>query len=214
MFDRRVRSLTRPIVDSASKRLAQWGIRAGQVTALGWAFGILACVAVGFRLWVPALVAWLLNRVLDALDGAVARHSRATDVGGFLDLMADFSIYAGFVVALALAIPGARLASVVLLFTYYLSGTALLAASGLLDRRGAPGRDERSIRFTGGLAEGLETVIAYALILIVPSWAARVEWVFAAMVFVTAVQRVLWARRTLAESPAPTAVGRQPRRTQ
>ena len=211
MFDSRVRSLTRPIVEIASKRLAHWGVRAGHLTALGWAFGILSCVAVGFKLWVPALVAWLMNRVLDGLDGAVARHSRPTDFGGFLDIMADFSVYAGFVVALALAIPGARVASVVLLFTYYLSGTAFLTASGLLDRRAAPGRDERSVRFVGGLAEGLETVIAYALILSVPSWAVQVEWVFASMVLVTAVQRVLWARKALAQPSAPHVVPRQPR---
>jgi phosphatidylglycerophosphate synthase len=212
MFDSRVRSLTRPLVDVASKRLAHWGVRAGPLTAIGWVCGMLACVAVGFRLWVPALIGWLLNRVLDGLDGAVARQSKPTDVGGFLDLMADFSVYAGFVVALALAIPSARLASVVLLFTYYLSGTAFLAASGLLDRRAVPGRDERSIRFVGGLAEGLETVTAYTLILIVPSWAAKVEWLFASMVLVTAVQRVLWARRALVGRPETGVVRRQPRR--
>jgi phosphatidylserine synthase len=181
------------------------GVSAKAVTGAGWTIGVVACVAVRLGFWVLALVAWLLNRVIDGIDGAVARREGATDRGGYLDLMADFSIYSGFVVAVAVAMPAARLASAVLLFTYYLSGAALLAASGLLDRTGAAGRDERSIRFLGGLAEGVETTIAYVLIIVASSRAALIEWVFAAMVFVTAIQRVVWASRALTPS-APIEV--------
>ena len=72
-------------------------------------------------------------------------HARrgATDLGGFLDLLADFSIYGGFVVAVGVAVPEARLACLVLLLTYYVSGTAFLrwrrcwrsAAPGVTDAR-------------------------------------------------------------------------------
>lgn len=157
-----------------------------------------------------ALVAWLLNRVMDGLDGAVARNEGATDLGGYLDLMLDFSVYSGFVVAVAVALPATRLASVVLLFTYYLSAAALLAASGLLDRRGVAGRDERSIRFLGGLAEGVETTITYVLITVLPSRATIIEWVFAAMVLITAVQRMLWASRAVAPAPPTRVVATPP----
>ena len=205
MLDRRVRTLSRPFLDRVGGWLSDRGVPANAVTGVGWMFGVIACVAVGLGFWVLALVLWLLNRVIDGIDGAVARRGGATDRGGYLDLMADFSIYSGFVVAVALATPAARLASVVLLFTYYLSGAALLAASGLLDRAGAAGRDERSIRFLGGLAEGVETTIAYVLIIVLPSRAALIEWVFAVMVMVTAIQRVVWASRALSPS-APIEV--------
>ena len=202
MLDQRVRSLSRPLLDRVGAWLSRRGVRASTVTGVGWTIGVVACVAIGLGWWVLALVAWLVNRVMDGIDGSVARREGATDRGGYLDLMADFSIYSGFVLAVAVAMPSARLASVVLLFTYYLSGAALLAASGLLDRAGAVRRDERSIRFLGGLAEGLETTIAYVLIIVVSSHVALIEWTFAAMVFVTAVQRVVWASRALAPPPA------------
>ena len=202
MLDQRVRSLSRPLLDRVGEWLSRRGVRATTVTGVGWTIGVVACVAVGLRYWVLALVAWLLNRLIDGIDGSVARREGATDRGGYLDLMADFSIYSGFVVAVAVVTPAARLASVVLLFTYYLSGAALLAASGLLDRTGAARRDERSIRFLGGLAEGVETTIAYVLIIVVSSHAALIEWSFAAMVLVTAIQRVIWASRALTPSPA------------
>ena len=76
-----------------------------------------------------------MNRLLDGLDGALARCSAASDMGGFLDIVADFSIYGGFLVALAFAVPGARVALVVLIFAYYVSGTALLALSSIEERR-------------------------------------------------------------------------------
>lgn len=206
MLDQRVRALSRPILDRVGSWLSGRRVRATTVTAIGWLLGVAACLSVGFKFWGLALVAWLLNRVMDGIDGAVARREGVTDRGGYLDLMADFSIYSGFVVALAVAIPTAQLASVVLLGTYYLSGAALLAASGLLDRAGAAGRDEQSIRFLGGLAEGVETTVAYVAIIVVSSHAAQIEWVFASMVLVTTVQRLVWASCALKSSTHSEAV--------
>jgi phosphatidylserine synthase len=118
-----------------------------------------------------ALVLWLANRVLDGLDGPVARRRGPTELGGFLDIVAD--VYSGFVVAPAVAMPDARTACLALLCAYHLSGTAFLALSSLLERRGvgideaidrAGGRyfDGRPLRFVGGLAEGTETVVVYS----------------------------------------------------
>ena len=64
-----------------------------------------ACVAVAAHLWWLALVLWLVNRLFDGLAGATARASGATDLGGCLDIVADFSIYYGFVLAGAIAVP-------------------------------------------------------------------------------------------------------------
>ncbi|KAI4273163.1 MAG: hypothetical protein LQ337_004835, partial [Flavoplaca oasis] len=37
------------------------------------------------------LLFWILNRALDCLDGALARHrGTASELGGFLDLLGDF----------------------------------------------------------------------------------------------------------------------------
>jgi len=161
-----------------------------------------ACVAAGTGHWGPALVLWLLNRTADGLDGPLARRRGATDLGGYLDLLADFSVYAGFVLAVGIERPEARVACLVLLTTYYLSGTAFLALSPLLERRGAAG-DGRSVVFVGGLAEGTETVLAYVAFCVWPEHAELVAWVFAGMVGVTVLQRVGHGTRALRPSSAP-----------
>lgn len=191
MFDTAARRLTAPPLDLVARRLVATGVSATTVTAAGWVAGIGSCVAVSRGAWTLALVLWLTNRVLDGLDGAVARLKGTTALGGFLDILADFSIYAGFVLAVAIEVPEARLACVTLLVAYYVSGTAFLALSSILERLDRESfRDARSLRFVGGLAEGTETVIAYALITLLPAHAETILWVFAAAVFATAVQRV------------------------
>ena len=207
MFDARARRLLGPTLDRVAARLSDLGVPPLTLTVAGWLAGVAACVAVAQQAWTLGLVLWLANRLLDGLDGPVARRRGATDLGGFLDIVADFSIYAGFVVAVAIAVPEARLGCVALLTAYYVSGTAFLALSSLVERRGgdlARGLggghtgDGRSLRFVGGLAEGAETVLVYALICLVPGWAVGLVWVFTAAVAVTAVQRIVLGVRLLA----------------
>ena len=197
MLDAPVRKAMAPSLDAVGARLARAGVHAITLTGAGWVAGLGACLAVATGHWNLGLALWLLNRLLDGLDGPVARQRGATDVGGFLDIMADFSIYAGFVLAWAIAVPEARLAMVTLLTAYYLSGCAFLAVSSLAERRRAHLGDGRSLRFVGGLAEGTETVVVYILFCLFPGYVAQIAWVFAAAVAVTAVQRVVAGVRLL-----------------
>jgi phosphatidylglycerophosphate synthase len=216
VFDARARRVLAPSLNVLANRLSDAGVPPLALTGVGWVVGLGACVAVSQRSWVLALVLWLLNRLCDGLDGPVARLRGATELGGFLDIVADFSIYAGFLMGVAVAVPEARLACVALLTAYYVSGTAFLAMSSLVERRGGPVSDGRSLRFVGGLAEGTETVVVYALICLVPAWVVPIAWVFTAAVAVTAVQRVVLgvhslrapllppvSERPVATSPSP-----------
>jgi phosphatidylglycerophosphate synthase len=199
-----MRAAVRPALDGLGARLAARGVSPTTLTAAGWLVGVAACLAAATGHWTTALVLWLGTRTLDGLDGAVARVVGPTDRGGFLDIMADFSIYAGFVVGVAIAEPDARLACVVLLATYYASGTAFLALSSLLERRRHRHGDDRSLRFVGGLAEGTETIVVYVLFTLVPQHAEVIAWTFAAVVALTAVQRLAFAARALSD-PRPGA---------
>ncbi len=197
MLDTRARAALAPTLERIGARIAAAGVPPLAITGAGWVVGLAACGAVATQHWLLALVLWLTNRLLDGLDGPVARVRGASDLGGFLDLVADFSIYAGFVLAVAFAVPEARLACTVLLTAYYLSGTAFLALSSLVERQGRSTGDGRSFRFVGGLAEGTETVLAYVLFCLLPGYAATIAWVFAAAVAVTALQRVVLGVRVL-----------------
>lgn len=205
MLDAPVRRVLAPALDATAGVLARWGVPPLALTATGWIIGLAAIVSAGTGHWTWALVLWLTNRVLDGLDGALARRGRATDLGGFLDIVADFSIYVGFVVAVGIERPEARVACLALVAAYYVSGTAFLALSSILERRGGDQQvaDGRSLLFVGGLAEGTETVIAYAAFCLMPQYAEQIAWIFAAAVAVTALQRVALGVLSL-RPPVPT----------
>lgn len=202
MFDAKIRGVIGPPLEVAGRRLASTGVPPLAITAAGWTVGVGACVAAALRLWPLALALWLVNRALDGLDGPVARARGATERGAFLDVVADFSVYGSFIVAVAIAVPDARLACAVLLLTYYVSGTALLALSSLLERRHQNDADERSLRLVGGCAEGFETIVVYVLFCLFPGSAAVIAWAFAAMVGLTAIQRIVAGARLLTTTAA------------
>ncbi len=202
MLDTRMRAMLGPALEAAGQRLAAAGVPPVTLTAAGWAAGAGACAATALRAWPVALGLWLANRLLDGLDGPVARAGAPTDAGGFLDIVADFSVYAGIILGLAVAVPGARLACVALLTAYYISGTAFLALSSLAERRRQRLGDDRSLRFVGGLAEGTETIAVYVLLFLLPQHATVIAWAFTAAVAITAAQRVVTGVRLL-RAPAP-----------
>lgn len=214
MIDAGIRRRIGPPLEEMGRRLERAGVRPGWLTAAGWVAGAGACVAAGTRTWPLALVLWLANRAFDGLDGPVARAGAGpTERGALLDIVADFSVYGGFVVGVGVGEPSARLACLVLLLAYYASGSAFLALSSLLERRGAPRTDERSLRFVGGVAEGAETIVVYVLWCLLPADAAVIAWAFTAAVGVTALQRVAFGARVCVGDHASrdaTAGGQQP----
>lgn len=197
MLDQATRARLAPALDRGAELLDRIGVRAAWLTAAGLLVGVGACVAAASSQWALALVLWLANRALDGLDGPLARRSGATELGGLLDFVADFVVYSGFVVAVAIAEPSARLACVVLLATYLVNNVALLSFSSLVERLRLDLGDERSLRFTSGLAEGTETIVVYVLFCLFPQAAAGIAWAFAALVAITALQRVVLATRIL-----------------
>jgi phosphatidylglycerophosphate synthase len=207
-----MRALLSPALDAAGRRLAAARVPPAALTGAGWAAGAGACAATAMSAWPVALGLWLANRLLDGLDGPTARAGTASDVGGFLDIVADFSVYAGIILGLAVAVPGARLACVALLTAYYISGTAFLALSSLAERRRQRLGDNRSLRFVGGLAEGTETVAVYILLFLLPQHATVIVWAFTAAVAITAAQRVVLGLRLLRAPASAEPAGTPARR--
>lgn len=199
MLDSTARRLLRPTSEGLAHRLAARGVSASTVTLIGLVLGLAAAAAAALALWPAALTLWIVSRVADGLDGPLARTSgTAGERGGWLDLVADFTVYGAFVVGCGIGQPDARLACLVLLATYYVNGTALLAYSAAAERRRRERADERTFHFQRGLAEGTETILAHALFVLLPGLMAPLVWTFAAIVAVTALQRTRDAWTALA----------------
>jgi len=201
MLDTRMRSVVGPPLERVAVGLSALGATPAHLTGLGLALGIGACVAIATGFWPLGLALWLANRLADGLDGPVARQSTPTDLGGFLDIMADFAIYGGLLIAIGIAEPGTRIPALAAFLAYYLSGSSFLAWSSLAERLQLATGDGRSLLFPGGLAEGTETIVAMVIILLFRSQAALLLWVWAAVVGVTALQRIHFVSGQLRRGP-------------
>jgi phosphatidylglycerophosphate synthase len=136
LFDAALRPLIDPPLDAVGRRLAAAGVSADALTLGGFAVGLLAIPLLAAGAYGAALVAILINRLADGLDGAVARRTRTSDLGGYLDIVCDFLFYAAVVFGFALAAPENRLPGAFLLFAFIGTGSSFLAFAALAARRG------------------------------------------------------------------------------
>ncbi len=197
MIDAAILPLQRRLMQPPAAVLVSAGIRADQITIFGLAIGLAAGVAAAFGMFGLALVALLLNRLADGLDGAVARLTEPTDRGAFLDIALDFVFYATFPLGFALAAPDANaLAAAVLLASFVLSGTSFLAFSVIADRRGLSAEDypNKGIYYLGGLTEGAETIGIFIAFCLFPNAFPILAMIFAAAATITGATRyaVAW----------------------
>lgn len=200
MFDARLRRLIDPPLNRIGARLAAAGITADQLTWAGFAVGMIACGFIALGWTALALVLVLVSRLADGLDGAVARATRKTDRGGFLDITLDFIFYAAAPAAFALYDPGQNaLTAALLLVTYMANGSSFLAFAIMQEKRGqettAQGR--KSLYYMSGLAEGGETILVICLWCLFPSWFTPIAAVWGVLVALSAAGRIAAANRLL-----------------
>ena len=196
MLDGFARRLLDPALDRAGRALAARGAQADALTFAGLACGLAAALAVALAADGVALAAFAVNRLLDGLDGAVARATTRTDRGGFLDIVLDFVTYGAVPLAFALRDPAANaLAAAVLLFAFYVNGASFLAFAAVAAKRGLESsvRGVKSIYFTAGLAEGTETVLAFVAMMLWPRHFSVMALAFAGLTLMGAVARVTLA---------------------
>ena len=127
------------------------------------------------------LIGWGLNRVLDGLDGTVARMVREQrGLGGYLDILVDFVIYA--------------------LVSFYINSASWMYLSAILEKRarGAANQGElTSVTMPRGLIGGAETVIFYSLFILLPQHLVTLFGLMGGLVLLTVGQRLVWALNRL-----------------
>jgi len=206
------RAVSKPLNVMASAVDVPW-ITPDRLTIAGLVIGLSSAALAASQLWALALVAWLLSRVLDGLDGTLARRrlsaasaprpATASEAGGFLDIVADFVVYGAMVLGVAVGSTTAFGAPwwpfLLVMFGYYINGAAFLAFSSIAERTGRTisDADNRSLFFLGRIAEGGETVFVHALWLVLPFIAWQIAIVWSLVVLVSAAQRMIVGYRLL-----------------
>lgn len=202
MLDSRLRPLIDPPLDAVAGVLVRLGIVANAVTLAGLALALGAAVAIGGGRFDLGITLIALNRIVDGLDGAVARATRLSDAGGYLDSICDYVFYAAIPLAFAWHDPGANaLAAAAVLASFLLTAASFLGFATLAAKRGLETRAQgrKSFYYSRGLIEGTETIAAFLAMAIWPTWFATIAWTLAALCVLTALLRTLAALRQFNE---------------
>ncbi len=157
----------------AGTYLGKIGISANVVSWSGFVIGVFAINFIAMEMYGWALIAILLNRICDGLDGAIARSTKVTDFGVFLDATLDYVFYGGVIFAFALADPAQNaLSAACMLFGFASAGCAMLAYSVIAYKNHSEQQLnlDHSPFYLGGIAQGSETLLALILLCLFPSW--------------------------------------------
>jgi len=197
MFDRQIQYfLQRPLNFLGNYVLKYF--TPNQVTIISFLFGIMMCISIFFKFYYIALLFLVINRVGDGLDGAMARLTKATPLGGYLDIVFDFLIYSGFLLAFGLNNENNLQIALILMFCYIGTGTTYLANSALI--KVSPSSNEKvdlnkeninkNIKYAYGLVEGLETTIFMILCLLTPNMFNMLSIIFILLCLCTFITRI------------------------
>ncbi|MGH8251053.1 MAG: CDP-alcohol phosphatidyltransferase family protein [Steroidobacteraceae bacterium] len=195
-------SILRPLIDPPLNRAARWlargGVSADVLTVAGVVAALAAAAALATGRYGVALLLILLNRLLDGLDGPLARvRGGSTDFGGYLDIVCDFVFYAAVPLGFGLADARNLLPAASLLAAFLGAGTSFLAYAIIAAKRGLSTRaqGEKSFFFQGGICEGTETITVFVLACLWPQWFPQIAYGYAVLCVVTVFQRIASARR-------------------
>lgn len=171
------------------------------ISVIAMVIGLGSALAILGQWYGVGLLLWALNRMLDGLDGVVARvHQKQSDFGGYLDLFLDFIIYLAVPIAFVAALPTTinLWAGLFLITSYVLNTISWTTLAALLEKRQRHTVNRlTSMEMPTGLIEGAETIVFYTLFYLLPEYIAILFTAMALLVLFTASQRVWWAYRHL-----------------
>lgn len=201
MLDKYVVPVIRRPVKHLAVQLQARQVTANQVSVVGYCFGLLCVVALSTGNFLTALVLLAVNRLADGIDGELARLSKPTDAGAFLDLCLDFTFYGLFPIGFAIYDPQSNaLVAAILVASFIGTGVSFLAFDSFAKQRQMdhPEFGYKGFYYLNGLAEGTETILFFVLMCLFPGYFYILASVFAFVCVLTAINRVWFGFKTLA----------------
>jgi phosphatidylglycerophosphate synthase len=184
-------------------RVASWlgWLEPNHITVLSLLPGLLCAWFASEQQYSNALIAWAINRILDGLDGTIARATgKQSEFGGYLDIVIDFIVYGCVPLGLAVGNPSPSLWLWfgILQISYFVNAAGLFQLSAIMYKLDAYSTQElTTVNMPPALIEGTETVVFYSLFLLFPNHTVVLFGIFAAGVYISIIQRLLWARTHL-----------------
>lgn len=198
MLDAKLRPLIDPPLNAVGVTLARVGVTANALTFTGLAMGLGGAATIAFgNIWL-GLGLIIANRIIDGLDGAVARATTPTPLGGYFDIVADFAFYVSVPVGFGVLASENTLPALVLVASFVLTGVSFLAFAVIAAERGEKTQNhgKKSFFYSTGLAEGTETIAVFIAMCVFPAWFGIIAYAYAGLCVLTVFQRSLLARST------------------
>lgn len=189
MFDAKIRPYIDVPLNKIAQKLHSAGISANMLTCAGFLLGLCAFTSLATESYIFAFIFIVLSRVMDGLDGLVARMTSATDLGGYLDIVSDFIFYAGCIFFFAVGRPEDALVAAFLLFSFMGTGSSFLAYA-ILAAKHKVIEHEKSFFYLGGLTEGTETIFMLLALCVFPDYFVFIASLFGLMCWFTTYGRV------------------------
>ena len=170
-----------------------------QLSLIGFVLGIAATVCLARQLYFWGMFLWILNRIFDGLDGIVARETnQQSDLGGYIDILCDFFIYAAIPIGLVYGVDSADTLYplIFLLAIFYLNAASWIYLAALLEKRkmGAQMQNETtSITMPSGIVGGFVTILFYCAFILWPQHLTVGFIIMALLILIGIVQRLFWA---------------------
>ncbi|MEO1220477.1 MAG: CDP-alcohol phosphatidyltransferase family protein [Pseudomonadota bacterium] len=198
MFDAKLRPLIDPPLNAAGRVLARSGITANMLTFAGLGLGLGGAAAIALSSIWFGLALIIANRILDGLDGAVARASKPTSLGGYFDIVADFAFYVSIPLGFGILASDNTLPALVLVASFVLTGVSFLAFAVIAAERGEENEahGKKSFFYSTGLAEGTETIAVFIAMCAFPAYFGVIAYAYAGLCVLTVFQRSALAMAT------------------
>jgi phosphatidylglycerophosphate synthase len=210
VLDRVARRLIDPFLLPLAKAFVRARIPATAITVTGCFVGLSAAVAAAFELYSAAGVLILLNRLGDGLDGMVARQTRPTDRGGFLDIVLDMIFYGAVPLGFAVSRQENLLPAAALLHSFLGTSGSFLAWAAISAKRGhvSDWGGKKSFAWSAGLMEGTETVLFFLAFCLFPNAFVPLAWTFCGLCWLTTVLRIAISWQQFADASTGTSSSR------
>jgi phosphatidylglycerophosphate synthase len=169
MLDKYLRTLKEevliPVVDVCFSSVSP-----NSVTLFAGIVGIASAVAAAKAQYSAALGLWAGNRILDGLDGVIARRfGKQTDFGGYLDIVVDFVVYAIIPIGLTWSqrhSPDAEalwLTLALLLSTYFVNAAGLFNLAAILEKQKMGAKQTNELTSVSELQYAVPTLPCFLL---------------------------------------------------
>tara|TARA_A100000164_G_C21803495_1_gene721836 strand:+ start:366 stop:971 length:606 start_codon:yes stop_codon:yes gene_type:complete len=192
MFDNQINNFLNAPKKNIAVKLKYFGFSANFLTFISFNFSLLTFFSIIIGYFNFAIIFFIISRILDGLDGEVARLNEVTQFGGYIDIVCDFLGYAIIPLGFIIYNQENSFAGALLLVSFIGTSSTFLTFA-IYKKELNEKKIKKSFYYSYGLIEGFETIIFFILILLFYEHFIFLTFIFSFLCFLTTLQRLFHA---------------------